>query len=150
MNLLQKQYELNNNILKESQRYNIENYFNTLEAIRSRPTQFITYPQKYFIKKISQEPFKDIFVIKSNRKLRLKLESIRSKPVIPQINNEFLEVEQRRKNHMEIIRELNNKALTIENERIMNRVFSQRPRIMNGRILEKIYEDNIEPIKSKR
>ena len=88
MNLLQKQYGLKINIQKDSQRYNIENYFNTIEAIRSRPTQFITYPKNCFIKKISQEPYKDIFVIQSNRKMRLRLESIRNKPVIPKINND--------------------------------------------------------------
>ena len=150
MNLLQKQYGLKINIQKDSQRYNIENYFNTIEAIRSRPTQFITYPKNCFIKKISQEPYKDIFVIQSNRKMRLRLESIRNKPVIPKINNEYLELEERMKNNRDKIRELNNKVLTIENERFMNRVFSQRPRIINVRSLGKLYEDNIEPIKSTR
>ena len=143
MKLSQKQYELNFNMINNSQKFDINNYFQTIEAIRNRPNQFKVPQKQIIIKRIENEPFKNIFVIKSNRKLRLRLESIQSKPVIPQINNDYLEVMKIMRNNRERIRELNNRALTIENERFISRVFSQKPRI-NSNLLEKLYEDNHE------
>ena len=143
MNFAQKQYELSFNLLANSNRFNATNYFRTIDAIRSRPYQ-IPSPKNLIIKKVHNEPFKDFLVIKSNEKLRLRLDSIQSKPVIPKINIEYLEIEKRMKNNRERARYLYNRALTFENDKYSTRVFSQEPRVIKTKILEKLYEENHE------
>ena len=57
------------------------------------------------------------------------------------------------KNNKERARQIYNRALSIENEKYTNRVFTQKPRIPATKFLEKLYEDNIEKfekIKSPR
>ena len=154
MNATQKRYDQGFYILGSSQRFNTTNYFRTIDLIRSRPNQFPTSPKKYIIKSIIQEPYKDIYVIRANQKLRLKLDTIQSKPVIPKLNTEFIEIEQRMRNNKDKARELYNRALSLQNEKFIYRVFSQKPRIINTKLLEKLYEEKhdkyIEQLKSPR
>ena len=144
MNSTQRRYELGFNLLGNSNKFNTTNYFRTLESIRSRRNQFPSSPKKYIIKSSIQEPYKDYFVIKTNNKLRLKLETLLSKPVIPKINTKYIEIEQRLKNNKERIREIFNRNLILQNEQFVNRVFSQKPRVINTKLLEKLYEENHE------
>jgi hypothetical protein len=148
MKIAQKQYELGFKLLGGSQRFDTTNYFTSIEASRNRPNPF-TSPKQYIIKKNLQEPFKDYFVLKSNEKLRLKIETIQSKPVIPKLNVEYLELEQRIKNNKEKSRQIYNRALSLENEKFVHRVFTQKPRVIHMKFLEKLYEDN-QQIKSPR
>ena len=143
MNFAQRQYELSFNLLANSPRFSTTNYFSSIEAVKSRPFK-LPSPKSFIIKQVHYEPFKDFFVIKSNEKLRLKLYSIQNKPVVPKINFEYLEIEKRIKNNRERARYLNSRALTLENEKFTNRVFSQKPRVIKTRILEKLYEENHE------
>jgi len=153
MNFAQKQYELGFRLLNSTnfQRFNTTNYFKSLDNAKSRPNPYPS-PKKYLLRKVVQEPYKDFFVIKSNRNFRLKLNSIESKPVIPKINIEFLELGQRMKNNKEKTRELFNRAISLENERISNRIFTQKPRVLNTKLLEKLYVEThdkyIEKLKS--
>ena len=153
MNFAQKQYELGFRLLGNSQRFNTTNYFRSIDTAKSRPNQFPASPRKFFIKKNLQEPYKDIFVKKSNERFRLRLETLQSKPVIPKLNNEYIELEKIMKNNKERARQIYNRALSIENEKYTNRVFTQRPRIMAAKYLEKLYEENkekFEKLKSPR
>ena len=68
---------------------------------------------------------------------RLRLNSIETKPVIPKINIDYVELGQRMRNNRERTRELYNRAISLENEKFTNRVFIQKPRVTNTKILEK-------------
>ena len=149
MNFAQKQYELGFHILGGSQRFNTTNYFRNIDTIRSRQNQYPTSPKQYIIKKNLNEPFKDFFVLKSNERFRLKLETIQSKPVIPKLNEEYIQLEQRMKNNRERTRELYNRALSLENEKFAYRVFTQKPRFINAKFLEKIYANHEKNIAQK-
>ena len=153
MKFAQKQYELNFYLLANSQRFNTTNYFRSIDTAKSRPNQFPSSPRQLFIKKNLQEPYKDIFVKKSNEQFRLRLETLQSRPVIPKLNNEYIELEKIMKNNKERSRQIYNRALSIENEKYANRVFIQKPRIITTKILEKLYEKNrekFEKVKSPR
>ena len=143
MNFSQKQYELGFRLLNSTnfQRFNTTNYFKSLETAKNRPNPYPS-PKKFVIKKSLQEPYKDIFVIKSNMNFRLRLNSIETKPVIPKINVDYIELGQRMRNNKERTRELYNRAISLENERFTNRVFTQKPRVTNTKILEKLYLEN--------
>jgi hypothetical protein len=153
MNLAQRQYELGFRLLNSTnfQRFNTTNYFKSIDVAKNRPNQFPS-PKKIIIKKTLQEPYKDFFVLRANRNLRLRLNSIESKPVIPKINVDYVELGQRMKNNKERTRELYNRALSLENERFANRVFTQKPRIITTKVLEKLYLEThnrlIEQLKS--
>ena len=95
MNLTQRRYELTFNLLGYPQKYNKTNYFSIIESIKGRKNQFTTSPKKYIIKSSNREPYKDSFIIKANNKLRLKIETLQSKPVLPKINTEYIEIEKR-------------------------------------------------------
>ena len=143
MNLAQKQYELGFNLLMNSQRFSTTNYFRNLDTIRSRPSQY-TSPKRYIFKKTIQEPFKDYFVMKSNEQFRIRIETIQNKPVIPKLNTEYIELEERMQTNRERARQLYNRAISLENERFEKRVFNQRPRAINIKLLEKLYKEKHE------
>ena len=66
---------------------------------------------------------------------------IMNKKVVPKINNVFLELEERLKNNR--IKTRNNKirALTLENEKYANRVWTQKPIVLNAKYLKKLYSE---------
>ena len=144
MNSTQRKYELGFNLLVNSKKLNTTNYFRTIETIRSRKNQFTVSPKKYIIKSSIKEPYKDYFVIQANQKLRFKIETLQRKPVIPKLNTEYSEIEQRMKNNKERIREIFNRNLLSQNEQFVNRVFSQKPRVINTILLQKLYEEKHE------
>ena len=149
MNFAQRQYELGFKLLGGSDRFNSTNYFRSLEASKNRPNPFPS-PRRYIIKKNLQEPFKDYFVLKSNEKFKLKIETIQTKPVIPKLNLEYIELEQRMKNNRDRAREIYNRALSLENAKFALRVFTQKPRFMHTKFLEKLYEENYQTKSPKR
>ena len=143
MNLAQKQYELGFNLLMNSQRFNTTNYFRSIDTIKSRQNQYLS-PRRFIIKKNLQEPFKDFFVMKSNEKFRIKIDAIQNKPVIPKLNTEYIELEQRIHNNKEKTRQLYLRAISLENEKFAKRIFAQRPRVLDTKLLEKLYKENHE------
>jgi hypothetical protein len=144
MKYAQKKYELGFNSLDGNPRFYEEEYFRSIDAIKSRPNRYIfPPPKKYYIKNI-YEPYKDLFVIQENKELRLRLNSIESRPSLPKINNDYLELKERMRSNRDKSRELYKSALTIENDKITERIFSQRPRVENPRWVEKLYEASSE------
>ena len=137
MNLSQKQYELSlrlfNPELNDS-----TNYFNNLNLAKSRKNPF-TSPKKYVIKHVSTEPYKDFYVINENKKIKIRLDTISNKPVEPIINNEYIELEQRIKINKEKNREIFKRGLSKENEKYSSRIFSQKPKVISTKLLEKLY-----------
>ena len=152
MNFSQKQYELNLRLLN-TDLSDSTNYFNSLNLAKLRKNPY-TSPKKYVIKHVNTEPYKDFYVIKENKKIKIRLDNISNKPVEPILNNEYIEIEQRIKNNKEKNRELYKRGLSKENEKYSSRIFTQKPRIINTELLEKLYiethEKYIEQLKSKK
>ena len=151
MNFSQKQYELSLRLFSTDLN-DPSNYFNYLNLAKARKNPFAS-PKRYAIKHLNTEPYKDFFVINENKKIKIRLDSINSKPVEPILNNEYIELEQRIKNNKEKNRELYNIGLSKENEKYSSRIFSQKPKVISTELLEKLYtethEKYIEQLKSK-
>lgn len=151
MNFSQKQYELSLRLFSTDLN-DSNNYFNSLNLAKARKNPF-TSPKKYVIKHINTEPYKDFFVINENKKIKIRLDTINSRPVEPILNNEYIELEQRMKNNKERNREIYNLGLSRENEKYSSRIFSQKPKVISTEMLEKLYaethEKYIEQLKSK-
>ena len=152
MNFSQKQYELNLRLFS-SDLSDPSNYFNSLNLAKLRKNPYAS-PKKYVIKHVNTEPYKDFYVIKENKKIKIRLDNISNKPAEPILNNEYIEIEQRIKNNKERNRELYKRCLSKENEKYSSRVFTQKPRIINTELLEKLYiethEKYIEQLKPKK
>ena len=69
---------------------------------------------------------------------------------IPKLNLEYIELEQRMKNNRDRAREIYNRALSLENAKFALRVFTQKPRFMHTKFLEKLYEENYQTKSPKR
>ena len=152
MNFSQKQYELNLRLFS-SDLSDPSNYFNSLNLAKLRKNPYAS-PKKYIIKHVNTEPYKDFYVINENKKIKIRLDNISNKPVEPILNNEYIEIEQRIKNNKEKNRELYKRCLSKENEKYSSRVFTQKPRVINTELLEKLYiethEKYIEQLKPKK
>ena len=152
MNFSQKQYELSLRMLS-ADLTDSTNYFNSLNLAKLRKNPFAS-PKKYVIKHVNTEPFKDFYVIKENKKIKIRLDNINNKPAEPILNNEYIEIEQRIKNNKERNRELFQRQLTKENEKYSSRIFMQKPRVISTELLEKLYIEThdkyIEQLKSKK
>ena len=152
MNFSQKQYELNLRLFS-SDLSDPSNYFNSLNLAKLRKNPYAS-PKKYVIKHVNTEPYKDFYVINENKKIKIRLDNISNKQVEPILNNEYIEIEQRIKNNKEKNRELYKRCLSKENEKYSSRVFTQKPRVINTELLEKLYiethEKYIEQLKPKK
>ena len=152
MNFSQKQYELNLRLFS-TDLSDPSNYFTSLNLAKLRKNPYAS-PKKYVIKHVNTEPYKDFYVINENKKIKIRLDNISNKPVEPILNNEYIEIEQRIKNNKEKNREIYKRGLSKENEKYSSRVFTQKPRIINTELLEKLYiethEKYIEQLKPKK
>ena len=152
MNFSQKQYELNLRIFS-TDLSDSTNYFNSLNLAKLRKNPYAS-PKKYVIKHVNTEPYKDFYVIKENKKIKIRLDNISNKPAEPILNNEYIEIEQRIKNNKERNRELYKRCLSKENEKYSSRIFTYILRIINTELLEKLYiethEKYIEQLKPKK
>ena len=150
MNNTQKQYELNFRLITNPERFDTTNYYRSLEIIRNRRNQYDT-PKHYIIKRMKQEPYKNYYIMDSNRKLKNKLEKIYERPVIPKLNEEFMRLSQKLRIRKEKQRELSNKTKSLDIDS-MNRILNSKPLAINIKYLEKInsktHDKYIEQLKS--
>ena len=144
MNSNQRLYDLafitiNNSTTK----LNPFDYYKNIKTIYSRRTQFPSF-DKFSFKRINPKPipYKDHFVIESNKKYSSKIKSLIKKPVIPKINSEFEELEQRLKNNNERNKFVKKRALKLENKKFMMRVKDQKPKILKASELSKLFIEN--------
>ena len=142
MNSLQKKYELNCRLLNQNQR--VSEYYRYLEQIRLKPNNFSINYDPVVMKKIIYIPYKDQNVIRSNRRMISKLNSIIDEPAIPKLNNEYLEVKELIKNNKDRYRDFQERSLSIENIKYKERVFSQKPRVEEAKKLKQLYEETHE------
>ena len=141
MNSFQRQYESGFRLATNIQRFSSTNYFKSLDKIRRRQIQIPT-PKKYIIKKFSNEPYKDIFVLRENKRIRLKLDSINEKPPVPKLNFEYIKLGEIMRNNKERNREIYQKALTLENSKYTARIREQKPIILTAKELDKMFAEH--------
>ena len=144
MNSNQKLYDLafitiNNSTTK----LNPFDYYKNIKTIYSRRTQFPSF-DKFSFKRINPKPipYKDHFVIESNKKYSSKIKSLIKKPVIPKINSEFESLEQRLKNNNERNKFVKARALKLENKKFKMRIEDQKPKILKASELSKLFIEN--------
>lgn len=142
MNSLQKQYELKSRLFNDNYGKNIDetDYFRFLDRIRTRKNKYVIPPEKISIKNIIYEPFKDPEVIEANRRNKLRLVTIMDEPPLPPLNNIYLEVREKIRHSKEKIREIAERALSVENSRFQDRVFNQKSSIDEIRIFNKLHK----------
>ena len=133
MNTRQKLYELKSQIFNYTQKSDISNYFQLLHQINTRPNKHLFPREKITLKKVIYEPFKDPSVIESNRKNQLKIYSIIDECPLPKINHVYLKVREKLRDNKERIRQIAERALSVENTKYQDRVLNQKPRVENIR-----------------
>ena len=141
MNSALMKYELGLTSFGSAQNFRTTDYFCRLNSIKSRKNQYPAL-KKFKIKTIMEEPYKNFYIRMANKKFELKLDKIQTKPVIPKINIKFKEMQTTLKNNKDRARELYNRAISLENEKFSDRVFTQRPQLMNNKLLEKLYMEH--------
>jgi hypothetical protein len=142
MNSTQKFYDLgfltvNNSI----QKINPFDYLKNLRLIQERKTQFPTF-DKFIMKKMREIPYKNHFVMESNKKYHHKIKEMRDKPVAPKINTVFIELDQRIKNYKEINKINKSRALTLDNRNYKKRIKNQQPKLLKAECLSKLFINN--------
>ena len=141
MNSTSKFYASTFNTINGAKQLNPFEYFKSLQLISTRKTQYPTF-DKFIIKKEIHLPYKDHFVIESNKKYKEKIMDLRKKPVIPKINKVFLELDQRIKINKDKIKEDKVRALTLENSKYKIRVKNQKPKLLKADCLKKLFFEN--------
>ena len=136
MNKSQRFYELNFRDLLNAERYNTSNYFRSLDLIMNRKIKI--KPQKPYIIKKAKDTINDFFFFNNKRKYQIKLNNIIDKPVIPKLNKEYIKIAETLRISNDRKRDLYFKALSLENEKLSQKIFSQKPRAINVRLLEKL------------
>lgn len=129
MKALQKQYELRNKMFAKEQKIDISEYFKFIDQVRTRPNQYSIEIERPVMKKVIYEPFKDPVVIASNKRHKLRLYNIINEPVLPKLNNIYLEVKETLKHNKEKRREFDKREIDIENSKFVERIFNQKGRI---------------------
>ena len=133
MNDHQKLYELKSHIFNYTQKSDISNYFKLLHQISTRKNQYSIPTEKIILKRVIYEPFKDPYVIESNKKHKLKIYSIIDEPTLPKINNMFFKVREKLRDNKERYRKIAERALSVENTKYQDKVLNQKPRVENSR-----------------
>ena len=138
----QKLYDLafitiNNSLVKT----NPLDYFKNIKMIYSRKTQYPSF-EKFVMNRIEQIPYKNHYVIESNKKYNFKIKEIRSKPVIPKINSDFLVLDERIRNNKERNKFVKARAITLENNKYKQRIKEQKPKVIKADFLEKLFTDS--------
>ena len=138
----QKFYDLafltiNNSLI----RTNPLDYYKNVKMIRARKTQYPSF-EKFSIPRIEQIPYKNHYVIESNKKYNFKIKEIRMKPVIPKVNAEFIALDKRIKNNKERNKFVKARAVTLENNKYKKRIKEQKPNIIKADFLQKLFTDN--------
>ena len=142
MNSTQKFYDLgfltvNNSI----QKINPFDYLKNLRLIQERKTQFPTF-DKSIMKKMPEIPYKNHFIMESNKKYHHKIKEMRDKPVAPKINTVFIELNQKIRNYKEINKIIKSRALTLDNHNYKKRIKNQQPKLLKAEFLSKLFINN--------
>ena len=140
MNPAQKLYDLKSSIIDSNSKILETEYFRIIDNIRARPNLYKIAPEKINLKRNAYEPFKDPDVIKYNRKLQLRIDTIIDEPSLPKLNLEYLDIREKLRKNRERYRDIAKSVLNTENEKFQDRVFNQKPRIENTIALLKDYE----------
>lgn len=149
MNYLQKLYDIKSQLFIKSRQIDASEYLYLIEQIHSRPNQYIIPQKKITFKRPIYEPFKDPFVIRENKKHKLRIFNILDAHSSPKLNYEYLEVRDKMRHNKEKQRELAERALSLENSKFQERVFSQRPRVDEYKNLRTINDNDSDNSRNK-
>ena len=141
MNTTQRLYDLGFNTITGYRQLNPFTYFKSIDLINQRKSQYPSF-DKFIIKSENKIPYKDYFVMQSNTQYKNKIMNWRKKPVIPKINTIYLELDKRIKINKEKIKQNQQRALTMENNKYNIRVKSQKPKLLKADYLQKLYIEN--------
>lgn len=141
MNITQRLYDNHIKMFSSDNNLHPSYFFQSIDLIRSRKTMYPLY-QIFCLKKNKlQIPYKMDYVIESNKIFNSKMEDVMNKKARPNINNAFLELEERIRNNKKKNRENQVRALTLENAKYTNRVMTQKARVLNAKYLQKLYAE---------
>ena len=141
MNFTQRLYDTRLKMISSDTNLNPSFFFQSIDLIRSRKTNYPLYKLFYLKKNKLQIPYKMDYVIESNKIFTTKMDDIMNKKTKPKINNAFLELEERLINNKNKNRENIKRALTLENTKYTNRVMRQKARVLNAKYLKKLFEE---------
>ena len=141
MNFTQRLYDTRLKMISSDNNLNPSYFFQSIDLIRSRKTNYPLYKLFYLKKNKLQIPYKMDYVIESNKIFTTKMDDIMNKKTKPKINNAFLELEERLINNKNKNRENIKRALTLENTKYTNRVMGQKARVLNAKYLKKLFEE---------
>jgi hypothetical protein len=141
MNTTQRLYDLGFNTITGYRQLNPFTYFKSIDLINQRKSQYPSF-DKFIIKSENKIPYKDYFVMQSNMQYKNKILNWRKKPVIPKINTIYLELDKRIKINKGKIKQNQQRALTLENNKYNIRVKNQKPKLLKADYLQKLYIEN--------
>ena len=141
MNFTQRLYDTRLKMISSDTNLNPAFFFQSIDLIRARKTNYPLYKLFYLKKNKPQIPYKMDYVIESNKIFTTKMDDIMNKKAKPKINNAFLELEERLINNKNKNRKNKERALTLENMKYTNRVMGQKARVLNAKYLKKLFEE---------
>ena len=142
MNITQRLYDTRLKMVSSDNNLNPSYFFQSIDLIRARKTNYPLYKLFYLKKNHPQIPYKMNYVIENNKIFTSKMDDIMNKKAKPKINNAFLELEERLIHNKKKTRENKERALTLENTKYTNRVMGQKARVLNAKYLKKLFEEN--------
>ena len=140
-------YDSNLNTIIGSKKLNPFHFFKTIQSINERKTRY-PLTENFLIKKVNQIPYRNFYVIESNKKYNEKLYNIEKAKVIPKINSVFFEYEKRIKKNKEKIKENTKRSLTLENQKYHIKIQAQEPKLLKTNYLIASYKNNHDKYKN--
>ena len=140
MNPRQKSYDSYDKTSKRLKFINSFYHLRNLELIKKRKSQYSNRPTYYPNKKPHVALFQNYFIKKENENIKNKLSQIRSRPIVPKINDIFLSKE----NKIQVFRQ-QHKNLFIkrreeENENYKKRIKNQKA-FINPKEMDKFFSE---------
>ena len=129
MNPIQRFYEYKNETGKIIRNTNSYYHRKNLETIKNRKSQYLpvkTFSSAKKNKRNIQEPFKNYFVIKTNKSITHRLMDIKFAPIKPLINKDFFIKHKQINDYKKVYKLLDDKHLKEENERYKMRLSYQK------------------------
>ena len=96
----------------------------------------------------SYQTLQEFYALCETRHFNSKIGSVRSKPIVPTLNTEFLENHTRLLQYKQNNRKLQQRAISIENQKYQNRIFTTRSAFLRlyGKKFEKSHDERINKI----
>ena len=140
MNPRQKSYDSYDKTNKLLKLTNSLYHFKNLELIKKRKPQYSNHPTYYSNKKKHVAPFQNYYIKKQNENIKIKLSQIRSRPIMPKINDIFLLKESKIQEFRQQHKNLFIKRREEENENYKKRIKNQKA-FINPKAMDKDFKE---------